>query len=59
MNLDKNTVFLFLDDLRNSGKTNMFGAGSYLEQVFNIDRHSARDYIVEWMETFSQRRPNE
>ena len=45
----------YLDNLRESGQTNMFGAGSYLEKKFKMDK--ARKVLVYWMETFGERHP--
>lgn len=45
----------FLDDLRESGETNMFGAGPYVQKEFGVDRGEARDIVLYWMETFSER----
>lgn len=53
--LDKTEVFEFLDALRESGITNMFGAAPYVQDVFGCNRWDARDLVIEWMETFSQR----
>jgi hypothetical protein len=53
--IDKEKVFEFLDKLRESGATNMFGASPYIEKAFNIGDKEARSLLVEWMETFSQR----
>ena len=47
----------FLDDLRISGETNMYGAGTYLEDEFAIDRISARTILAYWMESFEERHP--
>jgi len=44
----------FLDELRESGKTNMFGAGSYLEEEFGLDKYEARAVLSEWMRTFEK-----
>ena len=44
--------FAFLDGLRDSGETNMFGAGAYLEEEFEMKRHDARKIVKAWMETF-------
>lgn len=44
--------FGFLDDLRDSGVTNMFGASPYLEREFGLDRHEARDILLQWMRSF-------
>ena len=55
MNIDKSEMFEYLDTLRESGVTNMFGAGQYLEQAFDIDRKEARDVLTEWMKTYAER----
>jgi hypothetical protein len=41
-----------LDALRESGITNMFGAGSYLQEEFGLTRAEARAILVYWMQTF-------
>lgn len=46
-------VFDFLDDLRESGATNMFGAAPYIMDFFpELSKREAREYLKEWMETF-------
>jgi hypothetical protein len=55
MDLMKDDVFDYLDDLRESGVTNMFGAGPYLEKAFDLNKSEARFLLTEWMRTFSQR----
>ena len=48
----------FLDELRESGETNMFGAAKYLRARFNtLDREDARTVIVYWMDSFEERHP--
>jgi hypothetical protein len=43
----------FLDELRESGATNMFGAAPYLQHAFpELDKHKARDVLLYWMRTF-------
>jgi len=42
----------YLDSLRESGKTNMFGAGVSLQEEFGLDRREASAILVEWMKTF-------
>jgi len=44
----------YLDDLRESGETNMFGAGRYVEEEFEISRSMARVILSYWMETFGK-----
>ena len=50
-------VFEYLDDLRESGTTNMYGAGPYLQQKFGLDKYLAKDCVLTWMKTFSKRHP--
>lgn len=40
----------YLDDLRESGVTNMFGAGQYLMDTFGLPRDMSTKYLVYWME---------
>jgi hypothetical protein len=42
--------FLFLNDLRQSGTTNMFGAAPYLEYEFELTNREARRMVSQWME---------
>lgn len=50
--------YQYLDDLRNSGQTNMFAASSYLKGAFmELDKETAKKILVDWMETFSERNP--
>lgn len=48
-------VIEYLDDLRDSGVTNMFGAGAYLQEGFGFSRTEARAALRYWMDTFSER----
>ena len=51
-------VNYFLDDLRESGQTNMFGAAPVLQEVFGVTRHEAKDLLLNWMQTFAERHPS-
>ena len=57
MKIDKNEVFEYLDELRESGVTNMFGAAPYLQAQFDIGRSEAMTLLSEWMKTFGERHP--
>lgn len=48
-------MLVYLDELRESGKTNMFGAGPFLEKEFILTKREARDVLLYWMNTFSER----
>jgi len=46
----------YLDELRLSGVTNMYGAGTYLMQSFPLlTREEARSILKNWMTTFGER----
>jgi hypothetical protein len=57
----KEQVFKYLDDLRDSGITNMFGSPAYVYSRFagKVTQKESIDFVVEWMQTFSERRPRE
>ena len=44
--------FAYLNALRDSGVTNMFGAAPYLQQEFGLTKYQARDILMKWMESF-------
>ena len=45
-------VFDFLDALRESGITNMYGAAPYIQDEFGVDKKEARELLLEWMKNF-------
>ena len=44
----------FLNDLRDSGVTNMFGAAPYLQKEFGLEKGEARQVLANWMQSFSE-----
>jgi len=49
----------FLLTLRDSGKTNMFGAAPYLQKEFDLSKSEARNVLAEWMKSFNESKVNE
>lgn len=47
----------YLDDLGESGVTNMFGAAPYLGDNFNLPQRDARSILSYWMKSFGERHP--
>lgn len=48
----------YLDNLRKSGVTNMFGAVPYIKRAFpKLTQEQAVKVLTYWMRTFSQRHP--
>lgn len=48
-----NKYWIYLEELRRSGVTNMFGAGEYLEMEFGLDRREARRILADWMNNYN------
>jgi hypothetical protein len=44
----------FLDDLRRSGVTNMFGAGPYIQAAFGVDKKTAQALLIQWMQAHNE-----
>lgn len=46
-------IYEFLFDLQQSGQTNMFGAGPYVEREFpHYDKDTVRKYVINWMNNY-------
>ena len=41
--------YQYLEVLRESGVTNMFGATPYIEAHFEINRKEAKTFLINWM----------
>jgi len=48
----KEEVYAYLDTLRESGITNMFGATPYLQDEFGFDKNEAKTWLINWMRDF-------
>ena len=44
-------MFIYLDELRDSGVTNMFGAAPYLQREFDLEKREAREILAKWMQS--------
>ena len=50
--------FEFLDELRESGVVNMYGAAPYLQKEFGIqNKIDAYRILEEWMDSYAARHP--
>ena len=47
-------VFNYLEELRASGKTNMFLAPKFIQEEYGIDRMTARKFFVDWTNTYKE-----
>ena len=47
----QSAVFYFLENLRDSGVTNMFGATPYIQEEFSLDKKTASNLLVTWIKS--------
>lgn len=47
----------YLDNLRESGVTNMFGATPFIQKRFGVDKKDAKTILMYWMDSFGERHP--
>jgi hypothetical protein len=50
----RNEVFLYLEELRASGVTNMWGATPYLERHFELDKKTAKEWLLKWIKSYNK-----
>ena len=48
-----NKYWVFLENLRKSGVTNMYGAAPYLMEEFDLSKHEAREILTDWMKNYN------
>lgn len=48
-----NKYWIYLENLRKSGVTNMFGATPYLMEEFDLDRKEASKILSDWMHNYN------
>ena len=49
-----NKYWIYLEQLRRSGVTNMFGAAPYLANAFGLSNEEARKILSDWMENYNR-----
>lgn len=48
-----NEYWIYLEELRRSGVTNMFGAAPYLADEFGLSQKEATKILTEWMQNYN------
>lgn len=48
---NRDEVYFFLDLLRDSGASNMFGAGEYLRAEFDMTKKESHESLSDWMKS--------
>ena len=46
--------YVYLEDLKQSGVTNMFGATPYLREEFGLGRREAIKIVANWMDNYEE-----
>lgn len=46
--------YIFLEDLRQSGITNMYAASPYLVKHYDLEKKKANDVLRSWMKNYTQ-----
>lgn len=49
-----NKYWIYLEELRRSGITNMYGAARYLAERFDLDFYAARLILADWMKNYKR-----
>jgi len=48
----QNEIWIYLEELRRSGVTNMYGAAPYLMNEFGLSKVEARKELANWMKNY-------
>lgn len=48
-----NKYWIYLEELRRSGATNMYGATPYLEAKFGLPYNEAKNVLLDWMKNYN------
>lgn len=48
-----NKYWIYLEELRKSGATNMYGAVPYLQEAFDLEYEEAKRILVDWMQNYN------
>lgn len=46
-------TWLYLEWLRRSGQTNMYGAVPYLMEEFSFNKEEAKKVLIDWMQNYN------
>lgn len=51
--MTNNKYWIYLERLRRSGKTNMYGATPYLQKEFGLLKEDAIKILIDWMKNYN------
>lgn len=50
----RRSYYVYLEELRRSGVTNMYGASPYLASAFGLTNGEAQEILAEWMKNYDR-----
>lgn len=53
--MTNNKYWIYLEKLRRSGETNMWGASPYLQKEFGLDKYTANSILTEWIKNYDRK----
>lgn len=51
--MTNNKYWIYLERLRRSGETNMYGATQYLHEEFKLPKEDAIKILIDWMKNYN------
>ena len=51
--MTNNKYWIYLENLRRSGVTNMYGAAPFLQEAFGLSRREATIILADWMRNYN------
>ena len=52
--MTNNKYWIYLENLRRSGITNMYGATPYLMEEFGLNQREAVEILVDWIKNYNR-----
>ena len=52
--MTQNKYWIYLEKLRRSGKTNMWGAVPWIMREFGLDKKEAKSVLLDWMRNYNR-----
>lgn len=52
--MTENKYWIYLEELRKSGVTNMYGASPYLQEEFGLSYQEAVTILIDWMTNYNR-----
>tara|TARA_Y100000401_G_C8234541_1_gene179817 strand:+ start:77 stop:283 length:207 start_codon:yes stop_codon:yes gene_type:complete len=54
-----NEVFLYLEELKESGEINMYESPRYVAETFEVSKSMSRKLVTTWMQSYNKKEDND